>query len=124
MFEDYDYEGIHYDPSDDGKLASKGVWVNKAGERIPICTIDVRYACNLMNFLIRACKGHHARMVSAYSSCVEPTGEMAQMAFELECEHVLESTWQSVLRGQSIFPHLVSRYEELGLTVPECVWEE
>ncbi len=62
------------------------VWKTKDGRLIKIKDMTDRHLINIIKFLEKRTQFLNSRALQYYSTCMQPSGEMAQMAFEQEAE--------------------------------------
>jgi len=68
----------------------KDIWTTKDGREIPIKDMSDRHLVNTLNMLNNKGFISHKTMMS-YLSGSEPQGEMAQLAYEQECDAIFDA---------------------------------
>jgi hypothetical protein len=93
--------------------AEKYVWVTKNSKRIAFKDLGDKHLLNILNMLKRKAEDLKIAKDLLLTRLPEPRGDMAQMAFEDECNHQWDSPWTEFVHHQ--FDDLLSEAERRGL---------
>lgn len=72
-------------------LGQSDAWINKAGEHVPLTSIDARYASNIMAWLVRRALAIKHRLEFEFLVMPEPGGDMATDDFYHAFDEVLDT---------------------------------
>jgi hypothetical protein len=97
-------------------------WTTKDGTVILIRDMEDRHLLNTLALLQRCAEAERVRVSMAYLCFAGPQGEMAQIAFERECDRVDESTWRDYVHPA--YGELEGEATRRGLTVPVVVTKD
>ena len=92
-------------------------WTAKDKSRIRICDMEDNHLINTISMLQRKAEEERAHYSLFYLTCNEPTGDMAQLAFEQEQNAVFESSFLDYT--PPIYQNLIDDAERRGLKIPQ-----
>lgn len=85
------------------RLNQTEFWIDGAGRKIRIESIDPRYAENIIKYLERIAKFLHSGEEAAYLFGPVPTADMAELAFTQESQQLFETPPLEWLRQKPLY---------------------
>ena len=92
------------------------LWTTKDGRKVRICDMEDDHLINTVRMLQRNGEARRINNSVYYATCMGPNGEMAQLAFEQECDQMWDATFESYV--PRIYYNLVDEAERRRLTIP------
>lgn len=92
----------------------KGVWVTKEGRKTPVGKMQTSHLLNIWNIFNKKAEWF-STTIYAFPT---PQGDMAQLAYEAECEYediYGISTKQELLESFAFYPFLVKELKKRGV---------
>ena len=91
-------------------------WTTKDGRKLRICDMGDGHLISTIAMLQRAAEAKRIYNSVYYATCTGPTGDMASLAFDQECEGIWDSEWEDWV--PDIHGNLVADAERRGLEIP------
>ena len=92
------------------------LWTTKDGRKLRICDMEDSHLVNTIQLLQRTAEAERIRNSVFYATCIGPTGDMAQVLFDQECDQVWQADWDDYVHP--IYPNMVKEAKSRGLTIP------
>ena len=97
------------------ELYKMGCWVTANHSVIPVEDLSDRHLMNIYRFMYRHAERKHSETISFYASTPGPRGEMAQVAFDQECDWVFDSDPMDYMMRHPFASYLLNEIEKRGL---------
>lgn len=90
-------------------LSQRGYWIAESGAKVPVKEIDRRYARNILHFMLRVAPDWKEAVEMIYVAGPEPSGDMAQDAFDREFTSLLEMDTAVWIQQQPLYRAILRR---------------
>ena len=89
------------------QLHKRGIWVDSEGNETPIAKLESSHLVNIAKMLVRKAKLQKQQNDNFYCFCPEPNGDMAQIAFEQECDMVWDTEFDDYLVRNPVWKFII-----------------